>query len=112
MAYVHSFQDLEVYKEATLFWDAIWGLICTMSLQKDYRLRRKIHGSSCSIKDNIAVGFRPVGNQIHSFCMFTNGAISEETYHLLNSEAQNLIDQPSKFINYLKKSERRGPKFD
>lgn len=129
MAHFSSFEDLEVYKEATLFCDHIWDIMCNTPLQKDYKLKNQINGSSGSIMDNIAEGFGRGGNK--EFIMFlgiSRGScsetkaqllrayrrehISEETYLILNNKAQNLIDQLSKFINYLKKSDRRGPKFD
>jgi four helix bundle protein len=129
MAHFSSFEDLEVYKEATLFCDAIWEIICNTSLQKDYKLKEQINGSSGSIMDNIAEGFGRGGNkEFIMFLGFSRGScseskaqllrtyrrqhISEETYQALNNKAQNLIDQLSKFINYLKNSDRRGSKFD
>ncbi|MGV8812741.1 MAG: four helix bundle protein [Gelidibacter sp.] len=129
MAHFSSFEDLEVYKEATLFCDDIWNVIQNTSLQKDYKLREQINGSSGSIMDNIAEGFGRGGNkEFIMFLGYSRGScseskaqllrayrrehISKETYHVLNNKAQNLIDQLSKFINYLKKSERRGSKFD
>ncbi|MEO5787974.1 four helix bundle protein [Gelidibacter sp.] len=129
MAHFSSFEDLEVYKEATLFCDDIWNIIQNTSLQKDYKLREQINGSSGSIMDNIAEGFGRGGNkEFIMFLGYSRGScseskaqllrayrrehISEETYHVLNNKAQNLLDQLSKFINYLKKSERRGSKFD
>lgn len=129
MAHFSSFEDLEVYKEATLFCDDIWNVIQNTSLQKDYKLREQINGSSGSVMDNIAEGFGRGGNiEFIMFLGYSRGScseskaqllrayrrehISEETYKTLNNKAQNLIDQLSKFINYLKKSERRGSKFD
>lgn len=129
MAHFSSFEDLEVYKEATLFCDDIWKIICDSPLQKDYKLREQINGSSGSIMDNIAEGFGRGGNkEFIMFLGYSRGScseskaqllriyrrnhISEETYLLLDKKAQNLIDQLSKFINYLKKSERKGSKFD
>ena len=129
MAHFSSFEDLKVYKEATLFCDDIWNIIQNTSLQKDYKLREQINGSSGSIMDNIAEGFGRGGNkEFIMFLGYSRGScseskaqllrayrrehISEETYQTLNNKAQNLIDQLSKFINYLKKSERRGSKFD
>lgn len=38
--------------------------------------------------------------------------ISEEAYQDLNKKAQDLIDQLSNIINYLKNSERKGSKCD
>jgi len=129
MAHFRSFEELEVYKEAILFCDAIWDMISNASLQKDYKLKEQINGSSGSIMDNIAEGFGRGGNK--EFIMFLGFSrsscsesksqllraynrqhISEETYLELNIKAQNLIDQLSKFIDYLKNSERRGSKFD
>lgn len=129
MAHFRAFEELEVYMDATLFCDAIWDIIINTSLQKDYKLREQINGSSGSIMDNIAEGFGRGGNkEFIMFLGFSRGScceskaqllrafkrphISEETYQTLNTKAQNLIDQLSKFINYLKNSERRGSKFD
>lgn len=129
MAHFNSFEDLEVYKEAILFCDDIWDIICNTPLQKDYKLREQINGSSGSIMDNIAEGFGRGGNkEFIMFLGFSRGScneskaqllrckrrqhISEERYLTLDMKAQNLIDQLSKFINYLKKSERKGSKFD
>lgn len=57
MAHFKSFEDLEVYKEASLFCDEIWKIISNTSLQRAYKLREQINGSSGSIMDNIAEGF-------------------------------------------------------
>ncbi|GAA4935831.1 hypothetical protein GCM10023314_05220 [Algibacter agarivorans] len=38
--------------------------------------------------------------------------IDEITYQKLNTKAEELINQLSKFMNYLKNSNRKGPKFD
>lgn len=79
--------------------------------------------------DNSAEGFGRGGNkEFIMFLGFSRGSyseskaqlsrayngehISEETYQDLNKKAQDLIDQLSKFINYLKNSERKGSKFD
>lgn len=79
--------------------------------------------------DNIAEGFGRGGNkEFFMFLGFSRGScnetkaqllrcynrnhIDENTYLKLNSQADNLINQLSKFINYLKNSERKGAKFD
>lgn len=129
MAHYNSFEDLEVYKNASVFCDDIWHIIVNTSLQKDYKLREQINGSSGSIMDNIAEGFGRGGNkEFIMFLSFPRGScceskaqllriknrnhISEETYKLLNKKAENLIEQLSKFINYLKKTDRKGSKFE
>ncbi|REE27861.1 four helix bundle protein [Winogradskyella pacifica] len=129
MAHYRSFEDLEVYKNATTFCDAIWDIIINTPLQKDYKLREQINGSSGSIMDNIAEGFGRGGNkEFIMFLSFSRGSCAEtksqllraknrnhitvELYTELNSKAENLIEQLSKFMNYLKKSNRKGPKFD
>lgn len=129
MAHYNSFEDLEVYKQATIFCDQIWEIIINTPLNKDYKLRDQINGSSGSVMDNIAEGFGRGGNkEFIMFLGFSRGSCSEskaqllrcyrrkhinkDTYLKLNSQAEELINQLSKFINYLKKSQRKGSKFD
>lgn len=128
MAHYSSFENLEVFKEATLFCDEIWEIIINTSLNKDYKLREQINGSSGSVMDNIAEGFGRRGNKEFMFLSFSRGSCSEsksqllriynrkhitkETYLNLNKKADNSIEQLSKFINYLKNSGRQGSKFE
>jgi four helix bundle protein len=129
MAHFSSFEYLEVYKEATVFCDDIWDIHVTTPLQKDYKFREQINGSSGSVTGNIAVGFGYGGNkEFIMFLGFLRGScseskaqlischrrqhISDETYQNLSKKAQNLIDLLSKFINNLKNSDKKGPKFD
>lgn len=129
MAHHNSFESLEVYKEATIFCDAIWDMITNTSLNNDYKLRQQLNGSSGSVMDNIAEGFGRGGNkEFIMFLGYSRGSCSESkaqllrcfrrnhideiTYQKLNLQAENLINQLSKFINYLKSSERKGSKFD
>ena len=129
MAHYSSFEDLEVYKQSAVFCDEIWKIIIDTTLNKDYKLREQINGSSGSVMDNIAEGFGRGGNkEFMMFLGFSRGScsetkaqllrcyrrkhINEETYKKLNSDAEELINQLSKFINYLKTSNRKGSKFD
>lgn len=129
MAHHQSFESLEIYKEASVFCDAIWEIIINTTLNKDYKLREQINGSSGSIMDNIAEGFGRGGNkEFIMFLSYSRGSccesksqllrcfkrkhIDETTFNKLNTDAENLINQLSKFINYLKSSNRKGPKFD
>jgi four helix bundle protein len=129
MAHYKSFENLQVYKVAVLFCDEIWKIIIETSLSKDYKLKEQISGSSGSVMDNIAEGFGRGGNK--EFIMFLSYArgscceskaqllrafnrnhISKELFMKLYLDANNLIDQLSKFINYLKTSEKKGSKYD
>ena len=129
MAHYKSFENLQVYKEAVLFCDEIWKVIINTSLSKDYKLREQINGSSGSIMDNIAEGFGRGGNkEFILFLSYARGScceskaqllrafnrnhISKELFMKLDLDANNLIDQLSKFINYLKTSEKKGSKYD
>ena len=129
MAHYTSFEDLKVYKEAVEFCVDIWDIIVNTPLSKDYKLRQQINGSSGSVMDNIAEGFGRGGTkQFILFLSYAKGScceskaqllrafnrrhISHEIYDKLNAKAESLIDQLGKFISYLKKSERKGPKYD
>ena len=129
MAHYRSYENLEVYNNATTFCDDIWDIIINTPLQKDYKLREQINGSSGSIMDNIAEGFGRGGNkEFIMFLSFSRGSCSEtksqllraknrnhislELYNQLSKKAEDLIEQLSKFMNYLKNSNRKGPKFD
>lgn len=84
LAHFRSFEELEVYKEATLFCDAIWDMISNTSLQKDYKLKEQINGSSGSIMDNIAEGLgRGVNKEFIMFLGFARGSCSESKSQLL-----------------------------
>lgn len=84
MARVSSFDDLEVYKEAILFCEAIWEIICNTTRQKDYNLREQINGSSRSIMDNIAKGIGRDGNkEFIMFLRFSRGSSSGSKAQLL-----------------------------
>ncbi|GAA4275015.1 four helix bundle protein [Aquimarina gracilis] len=124
-----SFEELEIYKLARQQCNEIWKLIINTSLGKDYKLREQINGSSDSVMDNIAEGFGRGGNkEFINFLSYAKGScsetkaqlqraldrnhITEKDYSKLSKRSQELIDQIAKFINYLKKSERKGPKFD
>jgi len=129
MANFETFEELEIYKLARVQCQKIWGIIITSSLQKDYKLRDQINGSSGSVMDNIAEGFGRGGNkEFIQFLSYSRGSnnetqaqlqrcfdrnhISEAKYKTLYKESEILNEQISKFMNYLKKSERKGFKYE
>jgi len=129
MAHYQSFEELEIYKLSRSQCVRIWALIKETSLSIDFKLRDQINGSSGSVMDNIAEGFGRGGNkEFIQFLSFARGSnhetkaqlqraldrnhISLEEYKELAEKSENLNNQISKFINYLKSSERKGSKFD
>ena len=129
MAHYSSFQELEIYKLAREICQDVWDLIISTSLGSDYKLRDQINGASGSIMDNISEGFGRGGNrEFINFLSYSRGScsetqsqliraldrnhISEEAFNSLMEKTQSEIDQISKFMSYLKNSERKGPKFD
>ncbi|MBF4486158.1 MULTISPECIES: four helix bundle protein [unclassified Flavobacterium] len=118
-----------IYQLAREQCNQVWNLIITTSLGQDYKLREQINGSSGSGIDNIAEGFGRGGNkEFITFLVYSRGSccetkaqlqrcfdrkhIREEVFLELNLKAQNTIDQISKFMNYLKTSDRKGSKYD
>ena len=110
-----------IYKLAREQSNQIWNLILTTALGQDYKLREQINGSSGSVMDNIAEGFGRGGNkEFITFLSYSRGSccetkaqlqrcfdrnhINEITFLELNTNAQIIIDQISKFMNYLKAS--------
>ena len=129
MAHYTSYQDLDIYKLAREVTNDVWDLIVTTPLGNDYKLRDQINGSSGSIMDNIAEGFGRGGNkEFINFLSYARGScceteaqlqraldrkhLSNEQFQDLFNKASSLNNQISKFMNYLKASERKGPKFD
>lgn len=129
MAHYQKFEDLEIYKMARAQCNRIWILMNETSLSKDFKLRDQISGSSGSVMDNIAEGFGRGGNkefiQFLSFARGSNhetkaqlqraldrGHIPKFEYEDLDYKLEELNQQISKFMNYLKTSERKGSKYD
>ncbi|MFY0482844.1 four helix bundle protein [Flavobacterium sp. PLA-1-15] len=120
---------MNIYQLAREQSNAIWYLIQNTSLGQDYKLREQINGSSGSVMDNIAEGFGRGGNkEFISFLSYSRGSccetkaqlqrafdrnhISKENYFELVAKADMIIDQISKFMNFLKSSDKKGSKYD
>lgn len=129
MAHYNSFEEMNIYQLAREQSNAIWYLIQNTSLGQDYKLREQINGSSGSVMDNIAEGFGRGGNkEFISFLSYSRGSccetkaqlqrafdrnhISKENYFELVAKADMIIDQISKFMNFLKSSDKKGSKYD
>ena len=129
MAHYNSYSEMEIYKLARIISNDVWDLIVLTPLGSDYELRNQINASSGSIMDNIAEGFGRGGNkEFITFLGYSRGScceteaqiqraldrkhISTEAYEELIQKTGNCIDQISKFIAYLKKTDKKGSKFD
>ena len=129
MAHYSRFEELEIYSLARAQCNDIWFIMNETSLSKDFKLRDQINGSSGSVMDNIAEGFGRGGNkEFIQFLAFARGSnnetrsqlqraldrnhISKSAFDSLIKKSENLSDQISKFMNYLKLSEKKGSKFD
>ncbi|RKN83656.1 four helix bundle protein [Ulvibacterium marinum] len=129
MGKVETFEDLEIWQSARRICQDVWYIIENTSLGKDFKLRDQMNGSSGSIMDNIAEGFERNGNrefiQFLSISKASCGElrsqlyrcmdrkhINEETFKRLQEETQVESKKIGAFIGYLKKSNRKGSKYD
>jgi len=129
MAHYDKFEDLDIYKLSRIQCSSIWEIIISTGLSKDYKLKEQINGSSGSVMDNIAEGFGRGGNkEFIQFLGYARGSnnetraqlqrifdrnyISEALFIQLYSKSETINEQLSKFMGYLKLSDRRGSKFD
>jgi four helix bundle protein len=128
MARVQSFEDLEVWKKARLFSNAVYEITLKESFSKDFELKKQIHRSSGSIMDNIAEGFERSGNkEFGQFLAIAKGSagetrsqlyraldrkhIDEVIFDHLKSEAIAISRMISALMNYLKTTEKKGAKY-
>lgn len=106
----------------------IYTLITTTALEKDYKLKDQINGSSGSAMDNIVEGFGRGGNaEFIQFLEITHASacecqsqlyrvvdrkyISEEKFNELYNLAQEVRNMTLKLIQYLSETEMKGAKY-
>lgn len=128
MATILRFEDLEIWQLARKLCVSIYKQTNTGEFARDFQLKDQIKRSSGSIMDNIAEGFGRGGNkELINFLSIAKGSCSETRSQLyrafdygyinkgefekLNSEAQIIIAKIQSFINHLKQTSHRGPKF-
>lgn len=126
---MNGFEELDVWKLAREICDEVWILIESTSLKNDYSLKNQMNASSGSIMDNIAEGFERNGNrefvQFLSVAKASCGELRSQLYRCLdrghldkeqfNKIYSKTITEGKKiggFMAYLKKSERKGAKYD
>ncbi len=128
MATIQKFEDLEIWQLSRQLCNDIYTIIESTNLKNNYRLSNQIDGSSGSVMDNIAEGFERNGNKefvqflsiakascgetrSQLYRVFDRKFIPEEQFEILKEQTLILSKKISSFINYLKKSELKGSKF-
>lgn len=128
MATVKRFEDLEIWIEARLLSKEIILISKTTELNKDFKLKDQIKGSSGSVMDNIAEGFKRNGNgefrqflsvakgsagetRSQLYRVFDNEYIDEQKLNNLVSEYEKLSIKIHNFITYLNKNDFKGTKY-
>lgn len=128
MATIKRFEDLEIWIEARRLSMEIILISKTTELNKDFKLKDQIKGSSGSVMDNIAEGFERNGNgEFRQFLSIAKGSAGEtrsQLYRVFDNEyineqrLTNLISEYEKlsikihnFITYLNKKDFKGTKY-
>ena len=124
-----DFEGLDIWKIGRDICMDVWNIIENTTLNKDYSLRNQMNSSSGSIMDNIAEGFERNGNreliQFLSIAKASCGELRSQLYRCLDRNhitKDRFDDIYSKtvtegkkigaFMAYLKKSDRKGAKYD
>ena len=124
-----GFEDLEVWKRSREVCNEIWVFMEATPLNKDFGLKNQMNTSSGSVMDNIAEGYERNGNrefiQFLSIAKASCGELRSQLYRCLDRKhiSQKQFDailpktillskKIGALMSYLKKSERKGSKFD
>ena len=126
---MNGFEELDVWKLAREICNETWELMENTSLGNDYSLKNQINASSGSIMDNVAEGFERNGNrefiQFLSIAKASCGELRSQLYrcldrkHISKEQFDGIFSKTiaegkkiGAFMAYLKKSERKGAKYD
>jgi four helix bundle protein len=128
MATIKTFEEIESWKEARILCKEIYRATESEAFKRDYSLKDQIRRSASSILLNIAEGFERDGNkEFINFLSIAKGSAGELRATLYIALDLGYIDQArfeelqikavtvskliSSFINYLKKSDYSGTKY-
>jgi four helix bundle protein len=127
--YYKRFEDLPVWQNARELAKSAHGLISASEVNRIFKLRDQIYGSSGSIMDNISEGFERNGNrELIQHLYHAKGSAGEyrsQLYRCLDcgfikepqfkdafNQTEKVSAELQNFIAYLEKSDRKGYKFD
>lgn len=128
MATITKFEDLEVWKRARQLAIRVHELNKMLNASGEYELKKQMDRSAGSVMDNIAEGFERGGNkEFIQFLYISKGSVSElrcqlhraydrkildeETFSNVKHECILISSKLSAFINYLKRTEFKGQKY-
>ncbi|WP_136466503.1 four helix bundle protein [Flagellimonas onchidii] len=124
-----GFENLEVWILSREICNEIWGFIESTPLNKDFGLKNQMNTSSGSVMDNIAEGYERNGNrefiQFLSIAKASCGELRSQLYrcsdrkHISQKQFDEILPKTiilskkiGALMSYLKKSERKGSKFE
>ena len=128
MATITKFEEIISWQEARALNKIIGKLIDDERFKKNYRLIGQMEGSAGSIMDNIAEGFERAGNkEFIQFLYIAKGScgelrsqlyraidrtyINKEEFDSISNQSLKISSLIQKLINYLEKSDFKGPKY-
>jgi four helix bundle protein len=89
----YNLEDLELYKLAETFSNAIWLLVSEWGYFAKDTIGKQIVRSADSISSNIAEGYgRYHYKENRNFCYFSRGSVLETKGWLKKAKARNLIN--------------------
>ncbi len=125
---IDRFEDIEIWQEARILAKMVFRITSVDPFAKDYRFRDQMKAAAGSVMDNIAEGWGRGGNkEFINFLSISKGScnevrsqayrafdftyIDETTLSEFLEKTDKISKKTSSFIEYLKKSELKGPKF-
>jgi len=128
MSTIKTFEDILSWQKARELNKIIGVIIDSGKFKRSYKLISQIEGSAGSVMDNIAEGFERGGNkEFIQFLYISKGScgefrsqlyraldrnyLTQEEFNTLYNMAKDIIVLLQKLIDYLEKSELKGPKY-
>jgi four helix bundle protein len=125
---VKRFEDLEIWQLARELCKIVFKATENEPFKRDFKLKNQILGSSGSVMDNIAEGFERGGNneffqflsiakgscgetRSQLYRAFDFGYIDQQVFDEILNQAEKVSSKISSMMNYLKKSDFKGPKY-
>jgi four helix bundle protein len=129
MATFKRFEDIEAWQHARILCNEVQVLVTKSDFSKDFGLVRQIKNASGSTMDNIVEGFEREGNaEFKQFLTIAKGSCGETQSQLYRAlDYKYITDEEFKkvydiaehtkallkgLINYLKKTDLKGNKFN